>query len=123
MRPGPEVIPAEHVRFIRACRSYFETDEFIFVHAGYDPNLPMARQSDRSLRWESVQPDRMVPHCSGKVVIAGHTVQQNGEVLDLGFFKILDTNAFNGGWLTALEIHGGDIIQTNQQGQLGRRGG
>jgi serine/threonine protein phosphatase 1 len=118
IRPSLDVIPAEHVRFIRGCRPYFETDDFIFVHASYDSDLPMARQSDRSLRWESVNPDKMVPHFSGKVVIAGHTMQKSGDILDLGFFKILDTNSYGGGWLTALEIHSGEIIQANQQGQL-----
>jgi serine/threonine protein phosphatase 1 len=122
IRPGLEVIPAEHVRFIRDCRPYFETETHIFVHASYDPDLPMDRQSDRTLRWESVHPEKMSPHFSGKVVIAGHTRQQSGEVRDLEFFKILDTDAYGNGFLTALEVHSGEIIQANQQGQLRRPG-
>jgi serine/threonine protein phosphatase 1 len=123
IRPGTEVIPNEHVRFIRTFQPYLETTDFIFVHASYDPNLPMARQTDRTLRWASVTPERMVPHVSGKVVIAGHTPQQNGEVRDHGHFKLIDTAAYANGWLTALEVYTGDIIQANQQGQLRRPGG
>jgi serine/threonine protein phosphatase 1 len=122
LRPGPEVIPDEHVRFIRGFRPYLETPDFIFVHASYDPDRPMAHQTDRTLRWESVTPERMVPHVSGKVVIAGHTRQKSGQVLDLGFFKVLDTDAFGGGFLTVMEFHTGEIIQANQQGRLRRPG-
>ena len=122
IRPGPEVIPNEHVRFIRSFQPYLEITDFIFVHAGYDPDLPMARQSERSLRWESMDSDKIAPHQSGKTVIAGHTRQKSGEILDVGFLKILDTDAFGGGFLTAMEVQTGAIIQANQQGQLRRPG-
>jgi serine/threonine protein phosphatase 1 len=122
IRPGLEVIPGEHVRFIRGFRPYHETDDFIFVHASYDPELPMDRQSERSLRWESMHPDKMTPHQSGKTVIAGHTKQKSGQILDVGFLKILDTDAFGGGFLTGMEVHTGEIIQANQQSQLRRPG-
>jgi serine/threonine protein phosphatase 1 len=115
--PGLEAIPQKHLRFIRGCRPYHETETHIFVHATYDPDQPMDRQSDRSLRWESVRPERMRPHFSGKVVIAGHTSQKGGAILDLGFFKILDTDAYAGGSLTALEVHTDEIVQANQQGE------
>lgn len=128
IRPGLEAIPADHLRIIRGFRPYFETNDFIFVHAAYDPDLPMDRQSPDMLRWAYVLPERLVPHVSGKVVIAGHTAQASGEILDRGFFKIIDTAAYAGGFLTALEIHSGEVIQTNQQGEvrkakLGQRDG
>jgi serine/threonine protein phosphatase 1 len=122
LRPGPEVIPNEHVRFIRSFHPYLEITDFIFVHAGYDPDLPMARQSERSLRWESMHPDKIAPHQSGKTVFAGHTRQKSGDILDVGFLKILDTDAFGGEFLTGMEVHTGEIIQANQQGQLRRPG-
>jgi hypothetical protein len=51
------------------------TWSFSFVHAGYDPNQPMLQQSNTTLQWEFVQPDQMMPHFSGRVIIAGHTTQ------------------------------------------------
>jgi len=33
---------------------------------------------------------------------------------------MIDTGASMGGWLTALEVHSGEIIQTNQQGEVRR---
>lgn len=122
IRPGLEVIPDHHVRFIRDCRPYFETADFILLHAAYDPELPMNRQSGETLRWAYVFPDRLVPHSSGKVVIAGHTAQASGEILDRKFFKIIDTAAYAGGWLSALDVHSGEVIQANQEGQVRRSG-
>ncbi len=64
---GDEIIDREHVRFLKAqARDYYETDEFIFVHASYDPNKPMVEQSNTTLQWEHVDPKRMRPHFSGK---------------------------------------------------------
>ena len=78
----------------------------------------MAQQSGPTLRWKFLEPGRMVPHYSGKVVIARHTPQTIGEVLDLGFLKVIDTDVSRGGWLTALEVQAGDLIQANQAGEL-----
>jgi len=112
---GERVVDREHVRFLKAnARDYYETDEFIFVHASYDPIKPMAEQSNRKLQWEPIQPDKMLAHCSGKIVIAGHTPQTSGEPLDLDFLKVIDTDCCRGGWLTALEVGKGTFVQTNQ---------
>ena len=78
----------------------------------------MSQQSSRTLRWEFIEPGRMAPHYSGKTVIAGHTPQTSGEVLDLGFLLCIDTDCSRGGWLTALEVRVGDLIQANQAGEV-----
>jgi serine/threonine protein phosphatase 1 len=120
---GTNIIDPAHVRFIRGCRDYFETDDFIFTHANVDPELPMDRQPALKLRWESIDPTRQRPHVSGKIVVAGHTPQDSGDMLDLGFFKVIDTDATRGGWLTALDINSGKIVQSNQDRQLRRSTG
>jgi serine/threonine protein phosphatase 1 len=78
----------------------------------------MSDQDSYTLRWEFVQPSRMARHYSGKTVIAGHTAQTSGEVLDLGFLKVIDTDCSRGGWLTALEVRNGKLIQANQKGEV-----
>ena len=51
---GERVVDPEHVRFLKAnARDYYETDDFIFVHASYDPDKPMADQSNTKLQWEA----------------------------------------------------------------------
>src|SRR4051812_44387852 len=77
-RGGLEMIPPEHWRFLGSCRDYFETDGHIFVHANYLPHLPMDRQPNQFLRWEHLTPLWTKAHCSGKVVIVGHTPQTGG---------------------------------------------
>jgi len=52
------------------------------------------------------------------MVIAGHTPQTSGEPLDLGFLKVIDTDCSRGGWLTALEVKSGEVLQANQRGEL-----
>ena len=108
-RTDIEVIPAEHVRFIRGCLNYFETETHIFVHANYDPDAPMNRISASRLRWEHHQASRLRPHFSGKTVVVGHTPQVTGEILDLGFLIGIDTDCFRGGWLTALDVSTGEV--------------
>lgn len=119
IRPGDlrTLISSEHLRFIKGCRDYFETVGHIFVHAYYEPDRPLSEQSWGGLRWASLPP---VParHRSGKVAIVGHTPQKNGEILDLGFLKCIDTFCHGGGWLTALEVRTGQVWQANERGEL-----
>lgn len=115
---GTNIIDPEHVRFIRGCRDFFETEGFIFTHANVDPDLPMDRRPALKLRWEFVDPTQQRPHVSGKTVVVGHTPQTSGEVLDLGFLRCIDTDCSQGGWLTALEVNSGKVIQANQDGAL-----
>jgi len=121
-RDDRELIDPDHLQFLQTnCRDYHETEEVIFVHANYFPNQPMPDQRGYTLRWEAVEPAKMAPHYSGKIVIAGHTPQTSGELLDLGFMKLIDTDVSRGGWLTALEVQNGEVIQTNLRGEVQRR--
>jgi serine/threonine protein phosphatase 1 len=114
---NPRRIPERHVRFLKQCTPYYETTTHIFTHAYYIPDVPMAAQVPGVLRWTSVPP-MPEPHSSGKTVIVGHTPQQNGEVLDLGFLKVIDTYCHGGGWLTALDVTSGRIWQADREGTL-----
>lgn len=112
-----DLIPRNHIRFLESCRSYFETDTHIFVHANYKPEVPLEQLDDHTIRWLSLR-DFVPPkrHCSGKVVVVGHTPQT--EVLDLGYLICLDTGVWKGGWLTALDVESGKIWQVSEKGIL-----
>jgi serine/threonine protein phosphatase 1 len=120
-RTDLDVIPAEHVRFIRGCRDYLETETHIFVHANYDPERPMSRINSSKLRWEHLDLDRLRPHYSGKTVVAGHTPQSSGDVLDRGFVVGIDTDCCRGNWLTALEVGTGIATQVSADGCVRQR--
>ena len=119
--PTRKLPPEEHLIFIRDnVRDFFETLDHIFVHAGVDPDRSLHRQHWSKLRWEFVDRDRARPHQSGRTVIVGHTPQVSGEVLDLGFIVLIDTDCSRGSWLTALEPFTGEVLQANQSGELRR---
>jgi serine/threonine protein phosphatase 1 len=111
-------IPADHAAFLDRCRAFHETATHIFIHANYDPVLPMNEQPFELLRWESLRDAIPGPHCSGKTVIAGHSSQKTGEILELGYLVCIDTYCYGGGWLTALDVQTGEVWQTNSQGEL-----
>jgi len=114
----PQEIPLEHVDFLEHCSPYFETDEHLFLHANYLAHAPLGLQPDDVLRWESLRNRRPGPHCSGKTAIVGHTAQRNGEILDLGYLKCIDTCCYGGHWLTAMDVQTGQIWQADPEGRL-----
>jgi serine/threonine protein phosphatase 1 len=111
-------IPRAHRRFLERCRDYHETATHIFVHAQYEPELPMDEQPSYILRWESLRDGIPGPHCSGKTVVAGHTQQRTGEILDLGYLVCIDTCCYGGGWLTALDADSRQVWQVSREGRL-----
>jgi serine/threonine protein phosphatase 1 len=113
-----DVIPAEHVEFIRTFRDCYETDSYIFVHANYEPHLSLEDQPEHVLRWSLLEAFAPVPHASGKTVVVGHTEQKGGEILDLGCVKCIDTYCYGYRWLTALDVHSGEVWQSSRWGVL-----
>jgi serine/threonine protein phosphatase 1 len=118
--PGRKLslIPDAHFEFLEGCLGYHETDRHIFLHANYHELLPMDRQPALMLRWESLRDTTPGPHVSGKMVIAGHTSQKTGEVLDLGYLKCIDTYCYGSGWLTALDVDAALVWQASRDGKL-----
>ncbi len=113
-----DVISAEHLEFFASLLDYYETDEHFFVHANYDPELGLAEQPQQLLRWLKLTDFTPPPHFSGKRAVVGHTHDRAGEIFDIGHLVCLDTYCYGGGWLTALEMHSGQLWQANMAGEL-----
>ncbi len=110
-------VPPRHWDFIEnVCVDWYETDTHIFVHAGLDPELPLAEQETHILRWERFHNPQ--PHASGKMVVCGHTSQKSGTPKNVGHSICIDTDACRKGWLTCYEVTTGYIWQTTQAGDL-----
>jgi serine/threonine protein phosphatase 1 len=109
-------VPSRHWRFLEEdCVRYCETDTHFFVHANAYADFPLDDQPDYVLYWEKlIEP---CAHVSGKIMICGHTRQKGGWPLDLGTTICIDTNIYDGGWLTCLDVHTGRIWQANEQGE------
>lgn len=107
-------IPQEHWDFIRSAELYHELDQHILVHAGLEASLPVSEQGQETYYYQRFHSQEA--HCSGKTVICGHTIQ--GDLpADLGHSICLDTCAYGGGWLTALDLDSEKIWQTNERGK------
>ena len=55
-------------------------------------------------------------HCSGKVMVCGHSEVRSGVPLNLGHAVCIDTRAYAGGWLTCLDVESGHYWQANERG-------
>ncbi len=112
-----EDIPESHLDFIRSCWPYFETPEFIFLHANYEPHLKLPEQPPDTLFWKHLMYGIPARHESGKIVVVGHTPQPTGEVLKLEHLVCLDTYCFGNGYLTAMDLHSGQVWQADKFGR------
>ncbi len=96
-------IPDEHLEFLRSFDDTFRAGDFLFVHAGIRPGLPLHEQAPADLRWirEPFLSD-LVDH--GFVIVHGHTIREKVEerINRIG----IDTGAYRFGVLTALCLEG-----------------
>jgi Calcineurin-like phosphoesterase len=96
-------LPEAHWKLFHTLLPYWETENYIFVHAGLEPHLPLAQQN-LSILCESRSSFLTEDHDYGKLVIFGHTP------FDMPFVTStrigIDTGAVYGNLLTALELPG-----------------
>jgi len=94
-------IPQSHLDFLDHLELYFETDDYIFVHAGLRSNISITEQSPDDLIW--IRSHFLKSSYDwGKRVIFGHTAFSLPliEVNKVG----IDTGAVYGGRLTCLVL-------------------
>jgi len=110
-------VPSEHWEFLeKRCVDWHENDTHFFVHANVLPDVPLPEQPEYMLFWEKlVFP---MPHCSGKIMVCGHSSQRTGLPLNLGHTVCIDTWVYGDGWLTCWDIPSGRVWQANQKGEL-----
>jgi serine/threonine protein phosphatase 1 len=101
VQPESFPIPPDHVEFFKSLRLYYETEEFIFVHAGLRPRTPLETQSTEDLLWIR---DNFIStkYDFGKRVIFGHTPLKKPlvEPNKIG----IDTGAVYGNALTCVQL-------------------
>lgn len=111
-------IPQDHMVFLSHCLRFHETDDHFFVHACYDPALPLEQQPDQMLFWQHILEYPPHPHVSGKKAIVGHTPQADGQILDFGHLTVIDTHCYGDQWLTGLDVESGKYWQSNEKGEV-----
>ena len=94
-------IPADHLRFFNRLRTSYETEDFIFVHAGLRPKVALEKQSPKDMVWIR-QKFIYSDYDFGKRVIFGHTPFNEPFVKPN---KIgIDTGAVYGNRLTCVKL-------------------
>jgi serine/threonine protein phosphatase 1 len=96
-------IPPEDLEFIRSFEDQVRLGDYLFVHAGIRPGVPLEDQRTGDLRWIR---ETFLSHAEsfGPVVVHGHTIFAEPEVRAnrIG----IDTGAYTSGRLTALGLEG-----------------
>jgi serine/threonine protein phosphatase 1 len=96
-----ERVPPHHVEFLEGLEASFETGDYLFVHAGVRPNVPLDQQKPEDMLWIR-EPFLSSRRDLGKVVVHGHTVEDTPAVRAnrIG----IDTGACWTGCLTCLVL-------------------
>ncbi len=97
----PQLVPQADRDFMAGFEEMIIAGDYVFVHAGIDPELPLKQQKRLDLLWIR---EKFLSHEGPlpKVVIHGHTIFN--EVVDCGNRIGIDTGAFRTGVLTALVL-------------------
>ncbi len=112
-------LPSWVLTFLKECILYYQTDKYIFAHAGFDPDVPMEEQTIDKLLWDKVFATFDYPlHVSGKKGFIGHTAQKTGWIMEKDAFTCIDTYCYGGRYLTAINVDTHEIIQANPEGVL-----
>jgi serine/threonine protein phosphatase 1 len=105
---GKWPIPQAHRDFLDSLVNYYQTGDFIFVHAGLRPGLTLAEQDEMDLLWirqEFINSD----FDWGKPVVFGHTPLEKPRLTEtrLG----LDTGCVYGRQLTCCDVRSRQLWQ------------
>lgn len=97
-------VPASHVAFLRGCKLWHVEGDYVFVHAGLRPGVPLDRQQSADLLW--IRDEFLASRADheGKVVVHGHTICERPEVHRNRIN--IDTGAYATGRLTCLVLDG-----------------
>lgn len=109
-------VPDSHRRFLKGFHDTFRFGDYLFVHAGIRPGLPLDRQSREDLRWIR-EPFLGDEGDHGFVVVHGHTIV---DAVEERANRIgIDTGAYRSGVLTAVVIDGAErrFLSTEQAKQ------
>lgn len=97
------IVPAGDRKFLASGEEWIEAGDYLLVHAGINPALPLEEQRRSDLLWIR---NRFLDHpdAFSHVVVHGHTIFDGVE--DAGTRIGIDTGAYRTGRLTALVLEG-----------------
>ncbi len=94
-------LPTDHLTFLLSLELYLEIGDYLFVHAGIKPGVPLHKQAEKDLLW--IRDDFLNASYTGdKVVVHGHTPAPE-PVFYAGRIGV-DTGAYATGLLCAVRL-------------------
>jgi serine/threonine protein phosphatase 1 len=109
-------VPQAHIDFLQNdLQSHYESDTHFFVHANAAAGIPISSQPDAARYWQKYKDP--APHCSGKIMVCGHTAQLDGMPRSNGHSICIDTFVYGNGWLSCLDVESGFVYQANEAGE------
>ena len=108
------LVPKRHRDFLLDLASFYETDGYFFAHAGINPELPLAGQSEDDLIWIR-KPFHDHRGAYEKIIVHGHTPVDL--VTHYGNRINIDTGAAYGGPLSAIVIDGDKVFELTENGR------
>jgi serine/threonine protein phosphatase 1 len=109
-----EAVPREDRAFLSSFEQMVRLGDYVFVHAGVRPDLPLDRQTIEDCRWIR---EPFLSHAGdfGGMIVHGHTITDAPEFMSnrIG----IDTGAYQSGRLTAIGLEGTErwLIQACEQ--------
>jgi serine/threonine protein phosphatase 1 len=102
-----EAFPYAHQLFLQCLRDSFYCGDFLFVHAGIRPTVPLEQQDRMDLLWIRHEFLNSTQH-HGKFIVHGHTPVPHPDVRHNRIN--IDTGAWHTGILTCVAIEGTTIL-------------
>lgn len=99
-------IPPYHLLFLRTLKTYRIEGEYMFVHAGMDPNKTLDQQTERDYLWirsRFLKSTKKLPY----IIVHGHT-PESAPIWD-GRRIGIDTGAYMSNKLTAVRLANGAV--------------
>jgi len=100
-----QAVPVEDRAFLESFEDTIAIGDYLFVHAGIAPGVPLEEQRQHDLRWIR-EPFLSHEEPHGAVIVHGHTIRSEPD--DRGNRIGIDTGAYNLGKLTALVLEGSE---------------
>lgn len=101
------------MNFFRSLLLWYETEQYIFVHAGLRDEISLENQDPSDLLWIRYEFIRS-SYDFGKTIVFGHTPVSHAEPLFLPGRIGIDTGAVYGGPLTCVELLSQKVYQAQQ---------
>lgn len=117
-------VPESHKNLLRNAQKYYIEDDYLFVHAGINPNIPLEQNTDDDFLWDRYF-FRSAKANKYKRVFVGHTPvyaipgNRDGKIpITVANITGIDTGAGHYGRLTIMDVDTDEFWQSDESGNL-----